>query len=120
MQDEEEMRKLLLEAWKKVDSAADDPETSKDAPSKGVNLEVVADVGWVAAQSNLTDIATWCSKRALGASKIFVGFFWGGQASAQTFRVLGRRSVRSMKKIHIIRYLRISRFRKSHMNIENM
>ena len=64
------MKKLLLEAWKKVDPAADDPEASKDAPSKGANLDVVADIGWVAAQNNLTDIATWCSKRALGVPKI--------------------------------------------------
>ena len=65
--DADEIKTTLIEAWKKVDPAADRLGEAKDEPSKGVDLQVVAEIGWVAAQNGLPDLASWCSHRAAGA-----------------------------------------------------
>jgi hypothetical protein len=65
--DAEEMKTTLIDAWKKVDPAAGQLGAAKDEPSKGADLGVVAEIGWVAAQNGLVELAVWCSQRAAGA-----------------------------------------------------
>jgi tetratricopeptide (TPR) repeat protein len=65
--DADELKTTLMDAWNKVDPAADRLGEAKDEPSKGADLEVVAEIGWVAAQNGLLDLASWCSQRAAGA-----------------------------------------------------
>mmetsp|Transcript_28006 Transcript_28006/g.68923 ORF Transcript_28006/g.68923 Transcript_28006/m.68923 type:complete len:2443 (+) Transcript_28006:56-7384(+) len=64
---EEELKTTLMDAWKKVDPAAELLGNAMDQPSKGADLDAVAEIGWVAAQNGLLEIASWCSQRAAGA-----------------------------------------------------
>jgi tetratricopeptide (TPR) repeat protein len=64
--DPEALKEALMEAWKKVDPAAELLGEAKDESSNGADFEVVAEIGWVAAQNGLVELATWCSQRAPG------------------------------------------------------
>jgi tetratricopeptide (TPR) repeat protein len=65
--DADELKTMLMDAWKKVDVAALRLGEAKNEPAKGANLDVVAEIGWVAAQNGLLDVAGLCSQRAAGA-----------------------------------------------------
>ena len=52
----------LKEAWTKVDPvAASSEDETADHPSEGVDMEVVAEIGWVAAQNLALDVARQCT-----------------------------------------------------------
>ena len=65
----EEAATTLKEAWTKVDPvAASSEDETADHPTDGVDLEVVAEIGWVAAQNLALDVARQCTLRASSAS----------------------------------------------------
>lgn len=65
----EEAAMTLKEAWTKVDPvAASSEDETADHPSEGVDMEVVAEIGWVAAQNLALDVARQCTLRASSAS----------------------------------------------------
>ena len=68
--DAEDVKNTLIEAWKLVDPAAEKLEAAKDESVEDCQMDVVAEIGWVAAQNEVLDLAEWCSERVADASTI--------------------------------------------------
>ena len=53
-----------------VDPAAEKLEAAKDESAEDAQLDIVAEIGWVAAQNQVLDIAAWCLERAADDSRL--------------------------------------------------
>ena len=68
--DIEDVKNTLIEAWKLVDPAAEKLEAAKDESAEDAQLDVVAEIGWIAAQNQVLDLAAWCLERAADDSSL--------------------------------------------------
>eukprot|EP00232_Nephroselmis_pyriformis_P028660 CAMPEP_0182872218 /NCGR_PEP_ID=MMETSP0034_2-20130328/11576_1 /TAXON_ID=156128 /ORGANISM="Nephroselmis pyriformis, Strain CCMP717" /LENGTH=556 /DNA_ID=CAMNT_0025004803 /DNA_START=44 /DNA_END=1710 /DNA_ORIENTATION=- len=66
VQGQEAVEAALKEAWARVDpaAAAAAPDKAAGEPTKGVDLDVISEVGWAAALSGCSALAATCAARA--------------------------------------------------------